>query len=185
MYEPISQVLDPNLILDHITIANRPGSMKVADLGCGASGFFVLPMAERIKDRGKVYAVDVVKDSLVSVENTARTAGLHNEIETIWADLEHPGATGLDENSIDLVMLINTLFQMDKPDVAMAETARILKPSGQVLVIDWGHQTGISGPPAENRIPINEFIKLATSIELKEGLRFKASPHHYGVIFEQ
>ena len=80
--------IDVNFILEKAQISER---MKVADLGCGASGHFVFPAASLVGKDGKVFAVDILK---VILENIRKRAELENyaNIQTVWTDLEVFGA---------------------------------------------------------------------------------------------
>ncbi|KKT07436.1 MAG: Methyltransferase type 11 [Parcubacteria group bacterium GW2011_GWA2_43_17] len=83
-----NQLLNPLTILrDHLKIAM---DARVADLGCGSMGFFSLQAAALAGDKGQVYAVDILKEVLSSVEGRARQAGLYN-IKTVWSNLEVVG----------------------------------------------------------------------------------------------
>ena len=56
-----SVLLDVNLILKKAGIGDK---MVVANLGCGASGHFVFPVADLVGKKGKVFAVDILKTVL-------------------------------------------------------------------------------------------------------------------------
>ncbi len=49
----------------------------VADLGCG-SGYYTLPLAELVGPEGKVYAVDLGKTSIRTLEKRAGKGGYRN-----------------------------------------------------------------------------------------------------------
>ena len=58
----------------------RPYAKKgqvVADLGCG-SGYYTLPLAELVGPEGKVYAVDLGKQSIRTLEKRADKGGYGN-----------------------------------------------------------------------------------------------------------
>ena len=100
--------------------------MKVADFGCGSSGFFVLPIAQIVGFEGKVFSVDVQKEAVESIKNRAKSEGLEN-IQAIWSDLEKPKATDIAENSIDLGLVINVLFQVKDVQAFLTECSRFIK----------------------------------------------------------
>ena len=51
---------------------------RVADLGCGGAGFFVLQNAQVVGPNGIIYAVDVLKSALANVEARAKILGFRN-----------------------------------------------------------------------------------------------------------
>src|SRR3989344_5685414 len=113
-----SELLNPEKILARTNI--REG-MRVADFGCGASGHFVFPMSQMVGKDGKVYAVDILKSALASVESRAKIEGATN-ILTIWSDLEVFGGAKIDSASLDIVAFVN-----NQPNEAMLkEAARLL-----------------------------------------------------------
>ena len=157
------------------------GGMKVADFGSG-SGAYVLLIAERLLGSGHVYAIDVQKDLLRRTANEAEKRGFKN-VEVIWADLEAPRASKLASNSIDLVLISNLLFQVPDKLAVLREARRIVKPRGQVAVIDWSDSFGGMGPQREDVVKKEQAIELAQSAGLGLVREFAAGAHHWGLIF--
>src|SRR4030042_3326582 len=83
---------------------------KVADLGCGGAGYFVLQSAQQVGPQGVVYAVDILKPVLANVETRAKGLGFDN-IKTLWSNLEKYGETKINDEEIDFTLLVNVLFQ--------------------------------------------------------------------------
>lgn len=161
---------------------NIKKGMRIADFGCGA-GYFVIPMAKIVEDKGKIYALDVLETALESVRSRARIQGIFN-VETKRCNLEILGASGIEDNSIDLVLLHNILFQSDNKDGIIKEAARVIAPKGEISIIEW-LPGQLLGPP-KNLIVSAETIK---EIAFKEGLRIKKEiypdQYHWGLIFEK
>lgn len=155
--------------------------MIVADLGAG-TGFYSIAAAQ-IVGRGKVYAIEVIKDYIVTIKNKAKELRLNN-IECFWGDVEKIGGTKIRDGIVDAVIASNILFQIEDRDKFIAEIKRISKPGGRVLFIDWADSPiGIgSGPNKEKIIPKEK----ALEIFLKKGFVFEryidAGEHHYGMI---
>lgn len=156
-----------------------PG-MKVADLGVG-SGFYTLAAARAVGEKGRVFAVDIQQDLLAKVKNQARNAHLYN-IEIIWGDLERMGGTKIRDMSVDGVVLSNVLFQIEHKSDLAKEVRRILKPKGQVLLVDWSDSFGGMGPKPVDIIP----QEAAKELFLQGGFEYvrsiTAGDHHYGMI---
>src|SRR5262249_46147823 len=132
---------DPRKNLEQLAL--QPGS-RVADFGSGA-GFYALAAARFVGDRGRVYAIDVMKDMLTKLKNEAHRLHLHN-IEALWGNIEKLGGSRLAPATVDVVLLCNTLFQLEHKHEVALEAKRILKPKGKVLVLDWKDSYGGLGP---------------------------------------
>ena len=97
-------------------------SFYILDYGCGP-GSYAIAAAQLVGQSGKVYALDIHPLAVQRVRNIASKKGSTN-IETIHSDC----ATGLPDNSIDVVLLYDTLHKLSKPDEVLAELHRVLKP---------------------------------------------------------
>lgn len=159
---------------------NIQKGMQVADFGCGA-GYFVIPMAKAVDEQGKVYALDVLETALESVRSKAKIQGFFN-IVARRCNLETLSSSGIENNSIDLVLLSNILFQSDDKAGIIKEAVRILKKGGELAVVDWRENQPM-GPSKDLIVPIDN---VGTMIE-KEGMKFKqeisVDKYHWGMIF--
>lgn len=173
-------LIDPQLIIKKAGISDK---MKVADLGCGALGHFVFPTAKVVGKKGKMYAVDILKTILENIQKRAKQDGLDNIIETVWTDLEIFGATKIESSSLDVAMLINTLYQSHKRVEILRESIRMLKKDGKLLVVEWENIATPLGPPAEERVKSESMISAAPKLGLKLEEEFEAGQYHYGLIF--
>ena len=158
----------------------KPGSVA-ADFGSG-SGYFALELAKRVGDKGKVYAVDVLPTALESVRSLAKMRGFLN-IETRWANLEKTST--LDVASCDFILVANIFFQVDPklwPSI-IREAAKVLKPQGQVLFIDWKKESPL-GPPKDQRVA-EEKIKSLASERLEFVKKMEVGESHWGLLFSK
>ncbi len=172
-------LLDVNFILSKAQIGDKT---KVADLGCGASGHFVFSASKLVGERGKVYAVDILKTILENINRRAKLENLQN-IETVWSDLEIFGATKIEAGSLDVAMLINTLYQSHKRAEILREAIRMLKKDGILLVVEWKNISSPIGPPVEERVKPDLMKVAAKKLGLNLEEEFEAGPYHYGLIF--
>ena len=157
--------------------------MVVADLGSG-SGYLTLPLAKYVSERGKVYAIDIMKDSLQVIHDKALSQGNRN-VQTVWADAEMVGSTKIAPGTVDMVIMSNIYFQLEKPGEALKEAARIVKKNGKVVVVDWVKGKGPVGPPEELRKDGAEVAQTALGAGLKELEHFEVDQYHYGYIFHK
>lgn len=172
--------LDPDRLVDGFGVEK---GMIISDFGCGA-GYFTISMAEKTGSTGKVYAFDVQTSALDHVKSKARVRGIDN-IETVRTNLEIPGSSGLADESQDIVLLANILFQSQKKSEIIKEGFRVLKKGGKMIIIDWKKGAGSFGPPTDHRTEEKEMIQFAE----KEGLAFEhpvdAGQFHYGLLFKK
>jgi ubiquinone/menaquinone biosynthesis C-methylase UbiE len=114
-------------VLEEVGI--RPG-FHVLDYGCGP-GSYVAPTAALVGESGKVYALDIQPLAVQSVRNLASKKRLAN-VEAILSDCE----TGLPDNSVDVVLLYDTLHALSDPGAVLGELHRVLKPGGVLSFSD-------------------------------------------------
>ena len=158
--------------------------MNVGDLGCGNLGYFSVPAAKIVGKKGTVYAVDILKSVLQSVEHIAKQEGLAN-LKVVWSNLEVVGATKVPAESLDLTMLINILFQSTDDPKVFLESYRLTKPGGKLVVIDWKMISTPFGPELATRIKKEDAIKFAQNAGFKLVEEFEAGPYHFGLIFSK
>jgi ubiquinone/menaquinone biosynthesis C-methylase UbiE len=171
--------IQPERILGQIGLL--PG-MQAADLGCG-SGYFSLPAARMVGSKGRVFSIDVQKSVLEQVRKQAQLLNINN-LETVWSDLEIVGATKISPNSLDMVFLVNTLFQIKDKMAALSEAKRLVKPGGTLLIVDWlPGDTGL-GPLADKRLNLAEIKQMAVSAGFTEKSTIDAGTHHFGLVFQ-
>src|SRR3989344_1060034 len=105
--------------------------MIVADLGAG-TGFYSVP-ASHMVPAGKVYAVEIIKDYLKTLQNKAKESHLEN-LECLWGNIEKIGGTKIKDRIADRVIASNILFQVEDRGKFLEEAFRILKPHGKILL---------------------------------------------------
>lgn len=176
-----NELIDPQKLLAQGEI--KAGD-KVADLGCGSSGHFVFPAAHLVGDNGKVYAVDILKLVLQGIESRARQDGLVN-VTTVWADLEKADSMKIASSSIDLVLLVNTLFQTKDKQTVIKEAVRLLKTGGALIIGEWKTAAAPFGPPVAVRLNPVQAREAAQTAGLVFVREFEAGPYHYGLVFRK
>ena len=102
--------------------------LVVADLGAG-EGLLSELLARRCK---KVIAVDNSEKIVAFGAAKAKKNGLKN-LEFRLGDLQEPP---LEPNSVDLVILSQALHHAEVPAQAIAAAYRILRPHGQIMILD-------------------------------------------------
>jgi len=171
-------LIQPNEVLSQLDLRDN---MAAADFGCG-NGFFSIPLA-KLMPQGKVYALDVVKESLEAVQSQAGLEEIEN-IETVHCNLEVLGASKLDNDSVDLVLMRNILFQSQKKAEIVKEAKRVLKPEGRLVLLEW--IPGASLAPKEGwMITKQEAQKLVGAEGMKLSGELTMDNQHYGLVFKK
>jgi ubiquinone/menaquinone biosynthesis C-methylase UbiE/DNA-binding transcriptional ArsR family regulator len=111
----------------HLLLRILP-QITVADLGAG-EGLLSELLARRCK---KVIAVDNSEKIVEFGVAKAKKNGLKN-LEFRLGDLQNPP---VEPNSVDLVILSQALHHAEDPATALASAAKLLKPHGQILILD-------------------------------------------------
>lgn len=155
--------------------------MRVADFGAG-SGAYTLAMAKRVGSTGYVYAVEVQQNLLERLASVAREARAPN-VKVVWGDVDKQGGSKLRDQSVDLVLIANVLFQSDSRYTLALEAKRVLRPGGRVVVIDWLGSFGNLGPTPDRVITMGEARPIFEQAGFKFINEFPAGANHYGVIF--
>lgn len=156
----------------------------VADFGCGA-GTYSIAIARALNGSGRVYAIDVQKDILTRVQNTAKEEGVGGIVSVIWGNLEIEGGTKIKDQTVDLVILANVLFQSHERSAMVREARRILRHGGRVLVIDWVESFNNLGPRPHDIVTEHEVAKIFEEENFSFDRHIDAGPHHYGHVYRK
>ncbi|MDX2065894.1 MAG: class I SAM-dependent methyltransferase [Fimbriimonadaceae bacterium] len=119
----------PKLLLDSLEL--KPG-MVIADIGAG-SGYFTIPMAQRVGPTGTVYAVDIQREMLHLVMKKSRDANLRN-VKPILGATTDPKVPA---NSTDLMLLVDVYHEFDRPYEMTQAMVRGLKPGGKLVFVEY------------------------------------------------
>ena len=109
-------------------VAFREGQI-ILDFGCG-SGSYTIPAAEMVGAEGTVYALDIHPLAAKIVGKKARKKGLTN-IATITSDRD----TGLPDQSVDIVLLFDTIQCIQDKQALLEELHRAMKPGGILSIL--------------------------------------------------
>ena len=179
MHRSGTELINPFKLLERVGI--REGQ-RVADLGCGSLGHFVFPAAQLVGGNGLVYAVDIQKSALEHVERLAKQHQFWN-VSPVWSDIEVFRATRIDEASLDLTLLVNNLFLSQNREQLIREMARMTKPGGRIVIVEWKPIASPIGPPVERRMDREEAKQVLKSPLIKLLDEFEAGEYHYGLIY--
>jgi ubiquinone/menaquinone biosynthesis C-methylase UbiE len=125
--------------------------MVLADIGSG-TGFYTDDLAPHV---GRAYAVDVQS----SMHDRYRGKGVPESVELLEAD-----ATDLPlaDDELDAVVSTMTFHEFAAPE-SMAEVARVLRPGGHLVTVDWARNgAGEAGPPRDETYALGDAVSLQT-----------------------
>ncbi len=163
---------NPRVILRRIGIKR---GMRVADLGCGP-GFFTLPMASLVGEKGLVYAVDSDMDALKRLNGSHASKA---RIRIVHADVSK---TRIQNSSIDVAFFANVLHDIGSKAAFLREIRRICKPDAIAVDIDWKKASTELGPPRRVRLSEHETRRILSKNGFKVVRRLDAGPNHYGLV---
>lgn len=104
--------------------------LKTIDMGCGP-GFLAILLADIGYDS---FAFDCTENMLLKAEENARDLGV--KITTIKGDAQNPK---IEDNTFDLLVSRNLVWNLENPEKAYKEWIRIVKPGGKIIIIDGNH----------------------------------------------
>lgn len=132
----------------------QPGQ-TVCDMGCG-NGFYTLPLAKLVGERGKVVAVDIQREMLQLLKDRAAAEDLSN-IELVHGSVVDPQ---LKPSTVDLVLMVDVYHEFSHPEQMLQAIRVSLKPGGRVALVEFR---------AEDRsVPIKKLHKMSKKQILKE-----------------
>lgn len=170
------QRLKPDFLLDQ---ADVEAGWVCVDLGCGV-GVFSIPLAQRVGEKGLVYAVDVSEEML----DILRSKKPPESLRLVRADLEKE-AVPLDKGIADLCLATCILHEVFPPERLLREAYRLLKREGRLLIVEWLPVPSPSGPPLELRRPPEERLALLRLEGYAITARIDLPPYNYALLAEK
>ena len=169
--------VDPEKVLGKVKL--RSG-MNGAEFGCG-SGHWALALA-RYLSKGTVYAIDLQAEALSALRGKAEQAMIKN-IKTLKRDLEKPEGTGLKKWSLDVVLIPNLLFQIEKKEAVLKEAKRVLAPNSLLIIVDWKKEGRLL--PNQPYITAYQVRKMAEKLGFTLLKELPAGESHYALVFQK
>lgn len=176
-----TELINPFKLLERVGIRH---GWHVADMGCGATGHFVLPAAQLVGPDGAVYALDIRRDFLEHIEKLAKREQFFN-IKGVWADMDVYGAARIEPGSLDLCLLINNLYLSQNRPALIKEMARLTKPGGRILVVEWKAISTPIGPPPDRRLTPEQSRNICQTQYMELLDEIDVGHSHYGLLYER
>jgi len=148
----------PEQIMDKLLIAD--GS-RVGDIGAGG-GWFTVRLARRVGPNGRVFAEDIQRQMIESIQRRVAREGLSNVEPILGSPLDPRLPPGL-----DAVLMVDTYPQLDDPVGLMTHVRRSLKPNGRLGIVDFKKDVLGPGPALDERLEPEVIIRDAARAGLK------------------
>jgi arsenite methyltransferase len=145
----------------------------VADIGAG-SGYFARRFALHAR---RVYAVDI-DEKLLAMARSKAPANL----ETIVAAPDDPH---LPQQSIDMVFFCDVLHHIENRSAYYEKLAKVLKPSGRIVVIDFYKKPLPLGPPVPMKLSDQDVIAEFQKAGFALSKQLDTLPYQYFLFFER
>lgn len=138
------EILPPHETL--VKLGLKAGDV-VADIGCGI-GYFSIPAAEIVGQKGIVYATDISLEMIEVVETKAAESNVINirPIVTGEYDLK------LADNSVSFAFMCTVLHEIEDKVRFINEAKRILVQQGRIAIVEWSKKNSDWGPPIDHRL---------------------------------
>jgi ubiquinone/menaquinone biosynthesis C-methylase UbiE len=102
----------------------------ILDFGCGA-GTYTIPAAKMVGKAGTVYALDIDRNALTRLMQTAKREGFTNVVRV---DAFRKEPIPVRDETLDLVLLLDVLQEVEDRKTVFDEIHRLLKPNGTVAI---------------------------------------------------
>jgi arsenite methyltransferase len=155
----------------------KPGEV-IADIGAG-SGYFTFRLAHHVGDKGKIYAVDVSSDMILHINRRIRELKATNVV-SILADSDDPL---LADASVNRFFFSDSWHHIENQTKYLALMKKMLKPVGEIVMIDFHKKDLPVGPPMQIKIAREDLIKQMESNGFRTVKEHTFLPYQYFLIF--
>ena len=154
----------------------KPGQV-IADIGAG-SGYFSFRLAHHVGP-GRVYAVDISPDMILHMNRRVRDLGITN-LTTVLAPPDDPL---LADTSLDRVFICDTWHHVEKQGEYLGKLKKMLKPGGQLVMIDFQKRELPVGPPLEMKIAREDVVRQLETAGFQLLKEHTFLPYQYFLVF--
>ena len=158
-------------------LAIKPGEV-IADIGAG-SGYFTIRLAHHVGAAGRVFAVDINPEMIRHVEARVRDAGLVN-VSSILARPDDP----MLPQAVDRFVFVDVWHHIENQSGYLALVKKLLKPGGQVVMIDFHKRDLPVGPPAGMKIAREDLLKQMQTHGFQLATEHTFLPYQYFLVFK-
>lgn len=151
----------PDRIMDALGIAD---GARVADVGAGG-GWFTVRLARRVGPNGRVFAEDIQRQMIDSINRRVDRENLRN-VEPVLGTAIDPKLP----NNLDAILIVDTYPQIEDAVSMLKHLAKALAPNGRLGIVDFKKDKFGPGPAMDERLEPEVIIRDAA----RAGLRLHA-----------
>lgn len=155
----------------------KPGEI-IADIGAG-TGYFTFHLARHVGAKGKVYAVDVSPDMIRHINRRIRDGKTANVV-TVLADNDDPL---LPDGSVNRFFICDVWHHVENQTKYLSLMKTIIKPGGEIVMIDFHKKELPFGPPMEMKIAREDLIKQMETNGFRLAKEHTFLPYQYFLVF--
>ena len=152
---------------------------SIADIGSG-SGYFTLRLAAAVGPSGRVYGVDVDPDMVRHLNRRVRDTGVTNIVSILAA----PDDPLLQDASVDRIFICDTWHHIDDQAKYLGLMKKMLRPGGEVVMIDFKKEATPLGPPLEMRIARDALVGQIQAAGFRLATEHGFLPYQYFLVFK-
>lgn len=114
-----------------LEVTGVKSGMVIGEVGAG-SGYFTFPLSRAVGPEGRVYANDIKRYGLDTINARAADEGIKN-IETVLGAADDPR---FPRHALDMVFMVNSFHEFTKPVEMLVNLKPSLKPDATVVIMD-------------------------------------------------
>jgi ubiquinone/menaquinone biosynthesis C-methylase UbiE len=135
------------------------GEVVFLDVACGI-GNYAIEIARQLRKTGTVHAFDLWEEGITKLRLKAGSLGLEN-LESTVCDVSQNIPLG--DHTVDICLMATVLHDLVEDGThhgALKEIVRVLKPAGQLAVVEFKKMPGPPGPPEKVRLSQEELLQI-------------------------
>jgi len=160
------------------------GEIVFMDVACGI-GNYAIEIARQIRDKGTVHAFDLWEEGITKLRLKAGSLGLEN-IEATVCDVSKKIPLG--DHTVDIGLMATVLHDLIEDGThhgTLNEIVRVLKPAGQLVVVEFKKMPGPPGPPEKVRLSPEELDQVLAPLGFQCRETVELGPVIYLSLFER
>ncbi|MCL4473044.1 MAG: class I SAM-dependent methyltransferase [Actinobacteria bacterium] len=169
------EVVDSAAVLAELELDQGP---VMADIACGI-GNYSLAAARKMAPGGKIHAFDLWREGIEELNRRIVAEGVTNLTAAVADASKH---IPLADDSVDVCLIATALHDLIEDHTgegAVREIARVLKPGGRLVIVEFKKVEGSPGPPLHIRLSPGQLDEFVEPFGFEKQHTTDAGPHTY------